>query len=380
LARANSDHIRVSQQLETLKTSEAALSLQIAKQGQDLIWLQQLNREAHATRVLYEHFLSRFKETASQQGIQKADSRILSPAVIPYKPSEPRKSLILSMAAIFGLAASTCLVLLGEVRRTTFRSLTALERFVGHVGLARLPALPANREHDFLEEMIANPHDWFPSAIRGLRTSLILNPSETIKTIAVTSSVEGEDCAATSLALAYDFTRLDRKVLLIDTCQTGAGLSDYFGDEPTRGIISVLRGNHGVDQALHHPDILGADVLFSDDTSISASDLFLSAKFESFMREMTGRYDVVILNAPAITTAHSTLAVLRLADTVLFNAKWDHTTKRQINGALRMLDHTKIAISGVILAGTETPIIQPQKKISKWIYSGLVPKDQHAAL
>jgi succinoglycan biosynthesis transport protein ExoP len=56
--RATSDHIWAHQQLQALKASEAELGLQIAKQSKDLISLQQLTREAHATRVLYEHFLS----------------------------------------------------------------------------------------------------------------------------------------------------------------------------------------------------------------------------------------------------------------------------------------------------------------------------------
>ena len=51
-ARATSDHTWARQQLQTLKVSEAELGLQIAKQSQDLISLQQLIREAHPTRVL----------------------------------------------------------------------------------------------------------------------------------------------------------------------------------------------------------------------------------------------------------------------------------------------------------------------------------------
>ena len=377
-ARATSDLFQASQQLETLKLSEADLSLQIAKQGQDLISLQQLNREAHATRVLYEHFLSRLKETASQQGIQKADSRILSPAVIPYKPSEPRKSLILSMSAIFGLTVSFCLVLIRELRRTTFRSLSALEQYLGSAGLARLPALPVKTKADFLDHLAAHPKHLFTSAIRGLRTSLLLAPGANPKIIAVTSALPDEGCSATALALAYDFTRLEKKVLLIDTNQTSDGLNDYFGDEPTRGIFSILRGEHEMDQSLHHPENLGADVLFTDDKSVSAGDLFLSKKFDAFLTDMKERYDLIIINVPAITTTPSARAVIKSAETVLLNVKWDSTTKHQINTALRILDHAGISISGLILSEAETDIITPQTRIGKWTRAKVLPRHEHA--
>uniref|UniRef100_UPI003511B41B GumC family protein n=1 Tax=Pseudooceanicola sp. TaxID=1914328 RepID=UPI003511B41B len=85
LSRANS-------QLAALSTSRDEMQTQIETQGQDLIRLQQLTREAEASRLLYEHFLSRLKETAAQEGIQQADSRVLSQAVPPAVPSEPRKS------------------------------------------------------------------------------------------------------------------------------------------------------------------------------------------------------------------------------------------------------------------------------------------------
>ena len=46
----------IDQQLVTLRASEANLSTQISKQGQDLISMQQLGRETQAVRALYEHF------------------------------------------------------------------------------------------------------------------------------------------------------------------------------------------------------------------------------------------------------------------------------------------------------------------------------------
>ena len=371
--RATSDLVRTRQQLETLKVSEATLSLRIAKQGQDLISLQQLNREAQATRVLYEHFLTRLKETAAQQGLQNAYSRILSPAVIPYNPSEPRKSLILSMSAIFGLGASIFFVLFGELRRTTFRSLSGLERYLGIIGIARLPVLPVNRKADFLDYLSAHPTDWFPNAIRGLRTSLMLSPTAKTQTIAVTSAQPDEGCSATAVALAYDFTRLGKRVLLVDTNQTKDGLNDYFGDEPTRGVFSILRGEHEMNQSFHHPENLGADILFATDNSLSAGDLFLSQAFQTFLDDMRDRYDIVLLNVPAIMTSPSAHAVLKSAETVLLNVKWDSTNKHQVNNAMRILDNIGITVTGLILSETGTDNFQPQTNFGKWIGTAFHP-------
>ena len=91
LQRRQIELSRTDQQLRALRASEVELNRALDQQGEDLITLQQLTREAEATRVLYEYFLTRFNETSAQQGIQQADSRILSNAVVPVGPSDPRK-------------------------------------------------------------------------------------------------------------------------------------------------------------------------------------------------------------------------------------------------------------------------------------------------
>jgi hypothetical protein len=52
-----------------------------SKNLKDLVQLPQLQREADSNRLIYELFLGLPKEAGVQQGIQQADSRILSHAV-----------------------------------------------------------------------------------------------------------------------------------------------------------------------------------------------------------------------------------------------------------------------------------------------------------
>jgi len=86
LQLSREDLFRSQQQLAALRASEAELSAQFSQQRRDLVTPQQLNREAEAARVLYEHFLSRLKETTALQGNHRANSRILSHAVVPLRP------------------------------------------------------------------------------------------------------------------------------------------------------------------------------------------------------------------------------------------------------------------------------------------------------
>lgn len=120
--RVELEALRLEQQISILQSAEAILKEQIESQSEDLITLQQLTREAEATRLLYEYFLTRLKETSAQQGIQQADSRILSNAVVPNSAASPRKSLILGMSGVLGLMVGVCIVLWREAAKRGFRS------------------------------------------------------------------------------------------------------------------------------------------------------------------------------------------------------------------------------------------------------------------
>ena len=103
--------------------------------GADLITLQQLTHEAEATRVLYQYFPTRFNEIAAQHGIHQADSRILSEAVVPLAPPEPRKSLILAMSGMLGLIVGVGIILLREAKNTGFRTARDLEQATSYTVL-----------------------------------------------------------------------------------------------------------------------------------------------------------------------------------------------------------------------------------------------------
>ncbi|MEP5807278.1 MAG: GumC family protein, partial [Roseobacter sp.] len=75
IAQAELEAARAQSQLAAIEASIADVTSRIDNQSQELVTLEQLQREVEASRLLYEAFLSRLKETSIQQGIQQADSR-----------------------------------------------------------------------------------------------------------------------------------------------------------------------------------------------------------------------------------------------------------------------------------------------------------------
>jgi len=350
VTRAASDIERQGNQLVTLQNSLATIEEQIDQQSGDLIALQQLTREAEASRLLYEYFLARLKETSAQQGVQQADSRIISPGVVPVQPASPRKALILAMSCLLGLLAGTAFVLFRESRNRSFRSAVQLENTTGYAAIGQLPLIPARHRKDAIAYLKEKPSSAAAEAVRNLRTSVMLsNVDNPPKVIMICSSLSGEGKTTTSLALTLNFASMGKKVLLIEGDIRRRVFSQYLNTSENEGIVSVLTGTRSFEDTVIHSDMLEADVLLGDKGQSNAADIFSSDRFASMLEELRRKYDVIIIDTPPVLIVPDARVIAQNVDATVFVVKWDKTERQQVIGALREFESVGKPVSGLVL-------------------------------
>jgi capsular exopolysaccharide synthesis family protein len=351
LLRAEQNVESASLQVLALDRSEQELEARIATQSRDLIALQQLSREAEATRLLYEYFLSRLKETSAQQGIQQADSRILSDAVIPNVPSEPKKTRIVALAGILGIMIGVGVVLLRASRRNGFQTAGDLEKHTGVTVVGQIPIIPARKRMKVLDYLISKPASAAAEAVRDLRTSIMLSDLDSPpKVIVSTSSIPGEGKTTNSLALAQNLSSMGQKVLLIEGDIRRRTLNQYFDVKPRFGIVSVLSGDKPFDEVVEHFADKGFDVIFGEKTSANAADVFSSNRFKDFIAERRDTYDTIIVDTPPVLIVPDSRIIAQVADATLFSVKWDSTTRPQVDESLRLIQNANQKVTGLILS------------------------------
>ncbi len=350
LTQASVQVQRTQAQVESLETSIKTREADIARQSDELIQLQQLTREAEASRLLYEYFLSRLKETSAQEGIQQADSRILSNAVLPNGPSEPRKSLILAMSIILGAMVGSGLVLLWEMRQNGYRLASDLEAETGLPVMGQIPLLPTSNRREGLEYLAEKPASAAAEAIRNLRTSVLLSGlDEAPKVIMSTSSLPGEGKTTVSFALAQNLVGLGKKVLLVEGDIRRLVFSQYLDVKDAKGLMSVLSGESSLEEAVIHDPILGADILASEYSNVNAADIVSSQRFVDFIQTARDAYDMVIIDTPPVLVVPDARVIAQHVDVVLFAVLWDSTSKTQVRDALHMFETVGVKVSGLVL-------------------------------
>jgi len=341
---------RAGSQLLTLRTSYDQLLETIEVQNADLVQLNQLAREADATRVLYGTFLTRLKETSVQIGLQRADSRILSRAT-PGWLVAPRKNRILAVSFILGGLLGVGIILLRQMLHDGVRTGEQLEQLTGYPVLGQIPKLPIKRRQGLLGYLESKPTSAAAEAIRNLRTSILMSKiDEPPQVIMSTSSVPGEGKTTNAISLAHNFSGLGKKILLIEGDIRRRTLGQYFQQTPPGSLIKVVSGEQLLSDAVIHDDTLNIDVLMGDKSPINAADLFSSQKFHEFISLARASYDVVIIDTPPVLVVPDARVIGHMVDTILYTVNWNRTGKQQVVNGLRQFSSVGLRVSGLILS------------------------------
>jgi len=342
---------RRAAQIVSLEASIIAQEEATDQQSDDLLMLQQLEREAAASGLLYEFFLGRLKETSVQAGVQQAESRVLSRAVVPQDASSPRTGLSVVVGFFIATLLGVGILMLREFSQTAFRAAEDLEAKTGLTVLGQIPRISAGRRAKVIKYLNDKPTSIAAEAVRNLRTSILLSDKHTPpQVIMSTSSIPGEGKTTQSLALAHNLAGLNKKVLLVEGDLRKLVFAEYFNIKGKQGLLSVMDGSVTIEDAAVLEPGLSADVLIGEKPSANAADIFSSQAFVQFIKDMRERYDYIIIDTPPVLAVPDARVIGRQADAVIYTVKWDSTTERQVTEGLKSLRNVGVTVTGLVLS------------------------------
>lgn len=341
---------RLRGQIVALEVLRARLAAQLAGQSAGLVQLNQLQREADATRVLYETFLTRLQEVSLHRGLQSPESRILNVAG-PGRYVAPRKVLILAIAALLGFAGGIGWTFLREAMRTGFRDAATLAHATNLPVMGQLPTMVLRKPDRLLDHLATARSMPVHDAVRNLRTALLLSDAdEPPQSILCTSSIADEGKTMLAITLAQNLANLGKSVLLLDGDQRGAGVSTYFSTTPAHELSAVINGDVALETAVARDPRWTVDVLTGQRGAAHTADLFCSTAFTAFMHRMRECYDYIVMDAPPVLAAPDARLLAQHSDAVVYTVRWNKTSGDLIMAGKRELDNVHAPITGLVLS------------------------------
>ena len=114
LQAAKSDYETLRDQQKHFEDLLNSTEREMLSTGQAAVKLQDLQRQVDANRGIYEQFLSRYKTTNEQRSLQTEQTRVVSSATVPARPSRPALPILLAAMAMAALIVSASAVIFYE--------------------------------------------------------------------------------------------------------------------------------------------------------------------------------------------------------------------------------------------------------------------------
>jgi polysaccharide biosynthesis transport protein len=317
--------------------------------------LADLQRKASAASTLYDSLLNRAKQTSTDQGSETSDSRIVSHAKIPNRPSFPNKPLNLALGLVLGLAGAIGSVFLMEALDSGLATSEDVERMLGLPHLGAIPALDSTTDGKALgvapgQYVIDKPLSAFAEAFRNLRASILFSKVDTpVKVVLVTSSLPGEGKTTTTFCLGRSMAMSGARVVIVDCDLRRRNINRLLGVEPEVGLIEVLQGQTSLDEAMVFDEPTGAWFLPLSKSTHTPKDLFGSAAMDRLIATLRERFDMVLLDTAPVIPVSDTRILAPKADVVVFLAQWRRTPRKAIEAAFSLLKSVGADIAGVAL-------------------------------
>ena len=348
-ASAENDAAIARQNVAQLQSQLDDASAKLGVTSNDELIATQIEREVEVDRHLYDDLLLRSKQVSIQGQLQDSDTRTVSTATLPLRPSYPRRGLLLAIsvmaASVLGGVAALVADLLNRRRAAT---LGDIGDACGLPGLAAIPWLKTSVRG---RPVPPAPGTYLAAALHRLRNSIAFRCDNHSPQVTVFASALPGD-GKTMLAAAYAGALAEggQRVLLVDADMRRRGLTQHLGLDGTSGLAQCLTGTP-LEACIIRGDT-GVDVLAAGDHVSDPGALLMPDRVQPILTAARQRYAVVILDTPPVTVIDDALPFVAQADAVVMVARWKRTPLASVNNGLARIALTGGNVVGVAMTAT----------------------------
>lgn len=326
-------------------------------------------KEAQAARLMRDQQAAtamwlQIRERAQQYRIAAAgavgSASVVDAPSAPERPVSPRGGPILALALLAGLGlGATIVVIRGRLGGAGNAALVEAA-----TGLAVLGTVPHTGTENSLVRALrrritgeraaalsaVHPGDSAVEDLRTLRTNLnaaLRAARNHVVAIGGPAPGVGKSFVCVNLALLLASPR--RKVLLVDADLRRGRLHREFGLDRAPGVSEVVAGTASLEAALRPTGTEGLDLVSAGELSDDPTAVLESPKFQELLAEAGKRYDVVVVDTPAILAVTDPAIVARLAGLNLLVLRAGEHPMEEIALSVKRLAQNGAQVGGAIL-------------------------------
>ncbi|KAB2684899.1 GumC family protein [Brucella pseudogrignonensis] len=316
IIKSLSNEIKIARQRRSgLEDALTAAEADLAQANQAQVQAVQLDREANASRTVYESYLTRYKQLIEQDGIAVPEAQMISAA----EPATAKASPNLANWLLLGLGLGGLVSLLATVSREAFDKIrpaqTASFILPGIPAATLLPLTP-----QLTVPMLVNrgldPASAFGRAIKSVHDRLrFLSRGRDSLSLAIISLGDSETKALLITALAQQFAASGVAVAVIDATNQHSRLSQALG-LPETGQVTASTGRKLSGATLNHDHGSGIDI-------ITLGQQVEGEWLSELIAQLRTDHKIILVDLPSVADDKRSVLLSRAADTALLVAQPD---------------------------------------------------------
>jgi polysaccharide biosynthesis transport protein len=323
------------------------------------VQLRQLEQKAESYKTLYESYMQRYQESASQETFPMGDQHVVSAASPPLAPSYPRKPIVFGISLALGALAGIGIGMLREMTDRVFRTAEQVRHELGVDVLGMLPnlsgdSLPQSVPGDMAPIMryaIDDPFSAFVETLRSAKVAADLAlQDQSPKIIGVVSLLPKEGKSTISKNFASLLALQGAKTLLIDADTRNPALTRAIGCERSQDsqrdralppLAELLK--YEPDSALRILPCIYA----KEDPRVA--DGLSSAVLHTLLKSSDQSFEYIILDLPPIGPVVNARGMASAVDAFIFVVAWGATSRGAVRAVLAKEHSIRDKLLGVVL-------------------------------
>ena len=350
------------QQQQALQAEKDRLSEQVRNLPETQQEVLRLTRDVQVNQEIYVQMLNRAQELRVVRAGTVGNVRIIDRAESAPVPIKPKKPLIVALSLVLGLMVGVGAVLL----RAAFRQGVETPAQIEEAGLPVYATIPLSEKQSSislaLNDMlgrpvpeksllaVADPNDQAVEALRSLRTSLhfaMMDADNRVLMVSGPSPEVGKSFVSANLAQVL--AQIDRRVLLVDGDMRKGHLHKYFAMKGEGGLSNYLSGQIALADVVHAGVLPNLDFIARGDVPPNPAELLMHERFAALVEQMSGQYDLVIIDSPPVLAVTDAAIIGQYAGTSLIVARFGQNTVPELQACRQRFEQNGVQIKGAIL-------------------------------
>ncbi|MBN3756905.1 polysaccharide biosynthesis tyrosine autokinase [Paraburkholderia sp. Tr-20389] len=359
--RDNPNVVSVDRQIESLSSYRDSAHAQIRR-------LPDLQRESVGLLLdvkvntdMYAALLNNMQQLQLVRAGKVGNIRLVDTAEIEEVPVKPKKVLVIIASLMFGLLFSTGWSI---SRWYLFKGITDPSEIERRLGLSVYATVPLSSHQVLLSNKserngaagellaLAFPDDPAIESLRSLRTALQFAMLEAKNNLVlIAGSAPGVGKSFVSANLSAVLATAGKRVLLIDGDIRKGRLNEYLGYSREGGFSDAISGSISLEDAIHCGVVPGLDFISTGNRPTNPSELLLNSRVDGLIKELSARYDIVIIDSPPVLAVSDACTLAALAGTIFLVAFSGATKLGEISESDKRLAQNGIKLNGVVFNG-----------------------------